>query len=107
MKQTPGGAAELSFDRFIRDLASNDIAFEHFRVEVQFTQRVSGRIVTPLRCGSEEDAEESKDANGGDDEDKKATIGDARLGSHSGIEWGGMRAVQPRSVQDVGTVRPS
>lgn len=41
--------------------------------------------MTSLRCGFEKDAKESEDANGGDDEDKKTTIGDAGLGSHGGI----------------------
>ena len=53
----------------ICDFPGNDFAFEDFWVDVEVVERITGRKVSPLRSRSEEYTDESKEADGGDDED--------------------------------------
>lgn len=70
---------------FICDLAGDCLAFENFRADADFVERIACWIIVPLRSRSKEHTEESEDAYGRDDKDEGAAVRKAGLGGHRRI----------------------
>ena len=70
-------------DRFIGYSASYGLAFEDIRVDVEIIKRVPSWEAVPLRSRPEEEAQESEDAEGGDDKQKESAVPHAMLRGHS------------------------
>lgn len=69
-------------DRLVCNFAGDGFAFEDAGVEVKVVEGIALWEMVSLRCGAEEEVEEGKDANGGQDDEEQAAVGDTRLGGH-------------------------